>query len=50
MILVLLFQKNLQPGVVPCTCNPGTLKADFRNGVGSAPVGGNSPSIDGWIV
>ena len=37
-------------GVVACTCNPATLEAEFRNGVGSVPVGGNSPSIGGWIV
>ena len=37
-------------GVVACTCNPATLEAEFRNGVGSIPVGGNSPSIGGWIV
>ena len=37
-------------GVVACTCNPATLEAEFRNGVGSLPVGGNSPSIGGWIV
>ena len=33
-----------------CTCNPATLEAEFRNGVGSIPVGGNSPSKGGWIV
>ena len=38
------------PGVVACTCNPATLEAEFRNGVGSVPVEGNSPSIGGWIV
>ena len=32
------------------TCNKATLKAKFRNGVGSIPVGGNSPSVGGWIV
>ena len=36
--------------VVACTCNPATLEAEFQNGVGSIPVGGNSPSIGGWIV
>ena len=41
---------GLLPGVVACTCNPATLEAEFRNGVGSIPVGGNSPSIGGWIV
>ena len=39
-----------RPGVVACTCNPATLEAEFRNGVGSIPVGGNSSSIGGWIV
>ena len=38
------------PGVVACTCNPATVEAEFRNGVGSIPVGGNSPSIGRWIV
>ena len=33
-----------------CTCNPATLETKFRNGVGSIPVGGNSPSIGGWVV
>ena len=37
-------------GVVPCTCNPATLDAEFRNRVGLIPVGGNSPLIGGWIV
>ena len=36
--------------VVACTCNPATLEAEFRNGVGSIPVVGNSPLIGGWIV
>ena len=26
------------------------LEAEFRNGDGLIPVGGNSPSIGGWIV
>ena len=34
-----------KPVVVACTCNPTTLEADFRNGVGSVPVGGNGLSI-----
>ena len=38
---------TIWPGVVACTCNPATLEAEFRNGVGSIPVWGNSPSIDG---
>ena len=42
--------KDLMPGVVACTCNPTTLEAKFRNRVGLIPVGGNSPSIGGWIV
>ena len=33
-----------------CIYNPTTLEAEFWNGVGSIPVGGNSPSIGGWIV
>ena len=41
---------SLLPGVVACTCNPATLEAEFRNGVGLIPVGGNSPSIGGGIV
>ena len=45
-----LNSKNLIPGVVACTCNPAALEAEFRNSVGSVPVGGNSPSIGGWIV
>ena len=36
--------------VVARTCNSATLKAEFRIRVGLAPVGGNSPSICGWIV
>ena len=36
--------------LVACTCNPATLESEFRNGVGSIPVGGNSPSVVGWIV
>ena len=38
------------PGVVTCTCNPAALKAEFQNGVGSVPVGGNSLSIGEGIV
>ena len=37
-------------GVVACTCNPATFEAQFRNSVGSIPVGGNNPSIGEWIV
>ena len=33
------------PGVVACTYNPATSETEFRNGVGSIPLGGNSPSI-----
>ena len=40
----------IQVCVVACTCNPATQEAEFRNGVGSIPVGGNSSSIGGWIV
>ena len=35
----------MEPGVVACTCNLASLEAEFRNSVGSIPVGGNSPSI-----
>ena len=31
--------------VVACTCNPATLKTEFRSGVSSIPVGDNSPLI-----
>ena len=40
----------LIPGVVACAYNLATLEAEFRNGVGSIPVGGNDPSIGRWIV
>ena len=36
--------------VVACTCNPATLEIEFRNVVGSIPVGGNSPLLGWWIV
>ena len=36
-------------GVMACNCNPATLEAEFRNSVGSVPVGDNSPSIDRWL-
>ena len=42
--------KSFMPGAVACTCNPATLEAEFRNGVGSVQVEGNRPSISGWIV
>ena len=38
------------PGVVACTCNLATLEVEFRNDVGSIPVGGSSPSLGRWIV
>ena len=41
---------RVEPGVVACACNPATLKAEFRNGVGSIPVEGNSPSIGEWML
>ena len=41
---------NSHANVVACICNPATLETAFQNGVGSIPVGGNSPSIGGWIV
>ena len=37
-------------GAVVCTCNPATLKYEFRNDMGSIPAGGNSLSIGGRIV
>ena len=40
----------VMPGVVTCTYNPVTLEHEFRNGVGSIPIGGNGPSIRGWIM
>ena len=33
------------PDTVACACNPAPLGTKFRNGVGSVPVGGNTPSI-----
>ena len=36
--------------IMACTCNPGTLEANFRNDMVSIPVEGNSHSIVGWIV
>ena len=41
---------SVKPDVVACTCNPAILEAEFPNGVGSVPVGDNSPSIGEWIV
>ena len=38
------------PGVMACTSNKAFLEGEFRNGVGSVPIGGNSSSIGGWIV
>ena len=35
---------------MPCTCNPSILEAEFRNGVDSIPVGGNSILIGASIV
>ena len=29
----------IKPGVVVCTCNPATLETEFRDGLGSIPVG-----------
>ena len=37
-------------GCRACTCNLATLEAEFRNCVGSIPVGGNSPSMGEWIA
>ena len=30
--------------------NSATLETEFRNGAASILIGGNSPSIGGWIV
>ena len=32
------------------SCIPATLEAEFKNGVDSIPVRGNSSSVGGWIV
>ena len=32
------------------TCNQATLKAEFRNSVGSTLFGVKSPSNGGWIL
>ena len=37
-------------GVVACTCNPATMEAEFRNGVGSMQVEDISSSIGECIV
>ena len=31
------------------TCNPTTLEAEYRNGVGSIPHEGNNLSLGGWV-
>ena len=36
--------------VVVCSCNLVTLETKFRNGVGSKPVVGNTPSRSRWIL
>ena len=40
---------GIYPGVVKYIYNSATLEAEFRNGVGSVPIRGNSASIGGWI-
>ena len=42
--------KGYEMNEMACTCNPATLEAKYRSGVGSMPDGGNIPSIGGWIV
>ena len=42
--------KHFLSWVMGCSCNPATLEAGFQNRVGSIPVGGNSPSVGGWIL
>ena len=49
-MLELRQEVTLVPSVVACTCNLAASKVKFWNGVGSTPVGDNSPSIGGWIV
>ena len=41
-------------GVVTCTCNPATLEAEFRNGMGSTNntswgLATNKQSFDRWV-
>lgn len=38
------------PGLGPWTCNSATLRAECRNWVDAKQVGGNSPSLAGWIL
>ena len=47
MHISILYFINIMSDVVACTCNPATLEAEFRNGVATIPVGGNSPSTGG---
>ena len=55
-VTVFHLPNSISPLVQPSGCsdmllgNPATLEAKFRDGVGSVPVGGNSPSIGGWIL
>ena len=55
-VTVFHLPNSISPLVQPGGCsdmllgNPATLEAKFRDGVGSVPVGGNSPSIGGWIL
>ena len=39
------FRLTIKVGCRGITCNPVTLEAEFRRGVGSIPVGDNSSSI-----
>ena len=38
---------QLVPGAVACICDTATFNVEFRKGVGSVPVGGNSLSVGG---
>ena len=42
--------RTRDPSIVPCTCNPVTLEAEFQNSVGLISVRGNSASIVGLIL
>ena len=50
MLKQILQARYFQSDVVACTCNSATEEAEFWNGVGSIPLGGNSPLIGGWIM
>ena len=45
-IYVIEYNRKIS-GVVACTCNPGTLEAEFQNDVISVLTGVNNPLISG---